>query len=82
MLAFRSDPNNNEKILPIKLLWILQSAGFENCPHREQFAISFVWQQVLILHQVAFSFSLHPGHFPVLYFLQFPQYNPQAAIRL
>ena len=78
MQAGRSLRNTKAKNLLARLLYSRHS--FTSTSHSAQVWKPFSMQHLRILHHEAFSFSLHPGHFPIRYFLQAPQYSPQAAI--
>lgn len=77
----RSVLRKNSIVLEIRLLYRLQVFGSSYSSQQLQLSIYFSLQQLLILHQPAFSLSRHPGHLSFLYFSQLPQYKPQAAIR-
>ncbi len=64
----------------MKLSYNLQSLGAACVLHSAQLWYLLSKQQLLTLHQEAFSFPWHPGYFPFKNFLQAPQYKPQKAM--
>ena len=69
----RSEDVKYSITLLIRLLYLWHSFGLKNSVHALQLVISFWRQQLFILHQEAFVFSVQPGRLPFLNLLQLLQ---------